>query len=322
MDFKTAVIGLGTIGKVHIAVLKDLNAEIAAVCDCDIKKLENFAQYKCYTDYVKMLDETQPNAVHICTPHYLHTEMIIAALERDIHVLCEKPLCIRKEDIPKIVAAQKKSQAQLGVCLQNRYLPQNQFIKEYLQGKKILSATGNLVWRRGEKYYRSATWRGKWATEGGGVLINQALHSLDLMQYFVGMPKSLAATVSNLTLQDVIEVEDTATLICYGEENGFTFSATNGGFGGTSIALELHTEQDVLKTLPNGVMINGEIRSFQPLDKEYGKHCYGSGHGALIRDFYDCIQTGRKFAIDAEEGAKSVKIVLAAYESQGRRLEI
>lgn len=319
---RTAVIGLGTIGKVHIGVLEEMRVEIAAVCDCDQNALKKYAQYKGYTDYIQMLDEVQPSVVHECTPHYLHTEMILAALERDIHVLCEKPMCIRKEDIPRIVAAQKKSQAQLGVCLQNRYLPQNVFIKEFLKDKKILSATGNLVWRRGEKYYRSAAWRGKWATEGGGVLINQALHCLDLMQYFVGMPKAVAASVSNLTLQDVIEVEDTATLICYGEENGFAFAATNGGFGGTSITLEIHTEQDVLKTLPNGVVLNGEIRSFQPTDKEYGKHCYGSGHVALIRDFYDCIQTGRKFAIDVQEGAKSVKIVLTAYESRGRRLEI
>ena len=303
-------------------MLEDLQADIVAVCDSDTNKLGAFSRYKGYTDYIRMIDQEKPSVVHICTPHYLHTEMIIHALERDIHVLCEKPLCIRKEDIPKITTAQKKSQAQLGVCLQNRYNPQNQFIKAFLQDKKVLSATGNLTWRRGARYYQSAVWRGKWETEGGGVLINQALHSLDLLQYLLGMPQAVCASVSNLTLQGVIEVEDSAQLICYGKENGFVFSATNGGFGASSITMDIYTEQDHLHICNDGVIINGELRSFKPTDKEYGKSCYGSGHSALVRDFYDCIRTGRKFAIDAKEGAKSVQIVLTAYESQGKKREL
>ena len=271
---------------------------------------------------LNMLENAHPDAVHICTPHYLHTQMILSALERNIHVLCEKPLCIRKEDIPVIIAAQKKSQAQLGVCLQNRYLPQNAYVKKLLENKKILDATGKMIWHRDAAYYRSAAWRGKWATEGGGVLINQALHTLDLLQYFVGMPSAVSATVSNFTLQEEIEAEDTASLICYGERSNFTFFATNGGSIDQPVEIEIYTEKERIRILSDGVLIGERFISFRSLEQELGKHCYGSGHKALIRDFYDCLESSKKFQIDAEEAAKVVKIVLSAYESKGRKIKI
>ena len=104
---KSAVIGVGMIGNVHIRMMKELGAELVAVCDVDKNKIFSMVGVQVFTDYIKMLDQVKPNIVHICTPHHLHTEMIIAALERDINVLCEKPLCIREEDIPKILEAEE-----------------------------------------------------------------------------------------------------------------------------------------------------------------------------------------------------------------------
>ena len=123
---KGAIIGLGVIAEVHIEVLKNLKIDVCCVCDIDRDKAEKFvAQHKIsskiYTDYKEMLDLEKVDVVHICTPHYLHADMVIELLGRNINVLCEKPLCIKKSDIPRILEAERSSSATLGVCHQNRY---------------------------------------------------------------------------------------------------------------------------------------------------------------------------------------------------------
>lgn len=313
---KCAIIGLGVIGKVHISVLKELGTEIVAVCDCDEEKLKQYPEISGYVDYAKMLDEVRPDIVHICTPHYLHTEMIVAALKRDINVLCEKPMCIKEEDISVILAAEKESKAQLGVCFQNRYTLANTYVKEYLQDKKLIGATGIVAWRRNKEYYNSASWRGKWETEGGGVLINQAIHTLDLLQWFCGMPEKVYASTTNLTLTDTIEVEDTATIICHKEDGtGFNLFATNASCVVFPVELILRTETETIRVMPDKVLVNDELISFTNDGKVYGKKSYGSGHKVLIQDFYDCVKNTRSFPINGAEGAKSIRIISQAYKN-------
>ena len=165
---RNAIIGLGSIGRVHAKVVRELYGEPTAVCDVDTEKFSDYAESAQYTDYRVMLEEARPEVVHICTPHYLHAEMIIECLKRDINVLCEKPMCMKKEEIDAVLEAEKNSSAKLGICLQNRYNAPNAYVKDYLADKEILAATGNVVWHRGAAYYNSGAWRGKWATEGGG----------------------------------------------------------------------------------------------------------------------------------------------------------
>ena len=313
---RTAIVGLGVIGKVHISVFKELGAEIVAVCDCDGDKLKGFSEYATYLEYENMLDEVAPDVVHICTPHYLHTEMILAALKRNINVLCEKPMCIKEEDISLILGAEKASKAQLGICFQNRYSPSILYAKEYLQDKKIIGATGIVAWHRDKNYYNSANWRGKWKTEGGGVLINQAIHTLDLLQWFCGMPEEVYASTTNLTLTDTIEVEDTATLVCRKHDGtGFSLFATNASNVGYPVELVFRTETETVRVMPDKVLVNDELISLKNDSKIYGKKSYGSGHKALIQDFYDCVQHGRSFPINGEEGAKSIRIISKAYKN-------
>ena len=318
---KSGIIGLGTIGKVHASVLDSQRREIAAVCDVEESLLAPYPNCAHYSDYLQMLDEAKPDVVHICTPHYLHAEMIVAALERNINVLCEKPLCIQKKDIPRILEAEKRSKAQLGVCLQNRYNAANVFVKDYLCGERALGGTGSVVWHRDEAYYATGAWRGKWRTEGGGVLINQALHTLDLLEWFLGEPRYVAASTSNLTLQGKIEEEDTASVLCFGETN-FSFFATNGSAAEFPVEMTLQTEKGPIKILPDTVLIDGRAKTFADERRAYGKYCYGTGHGRLISDFYECVSENRKFAIDGTEGAKVVKLILSAYESGGKKIEI
>ena len=324
---RIAIIGLGMIGKLHARILIERRLNICAICDLDTDKAEAYAiaqglPIPIFFDWEKMLDEIKPDAVHICTPHYLHAEMIVGCLQRNIHVLCEKPMCIHEEDISRIMKAEKSSMAILGVCHQNRYNNVNVFLKKYLTNKGILSAHGTVVWKRDEQYYGQADWRGKWQTEGGGALINQALHTLDLMQWLCGEPKTLKARIENFSLSDVIEVEDSAMLLCEGAQR-FTFYATNAGGCdmATEIRLKLKSGENIV-AFPNSLWINDKIVSTEDMEVVLGKCCYGNGHEKLIADFYECIETGRAFSIDCEEAAKVIRMILAAYASNGDMIAI
>ena len=319
---KVAIIGYGVIGKVHAEIIPQYGT-LAAICDTDPAVLEAAPAERRYTDYREMLDEVKPDVVHVCTPHYLHAEMVIEALSRGIHVLCEKPLCIRMEDIGRILEAERRSRATLAVCHQNRYNSANLFVKKYLEGKTVTAAVGQVSWHRDEAYYGSGEWRGKWETEGGGVLINQALHTLDLLQWMCGMPETLTAETSNLSLKGVIEVEDTATLLCRGTGSGnFTLYATNGSAKSCPVEITLSVGRETVKLMPKYVVIGEKLYPFAETRRLLGKECYGSGHEALIADYYDCIGTGRKFPIDGAEGAKVVRLILKAYESAGKPVSI
>lgn len=318
---KSVIVGLGVIGNVHYNVLKNIGTPAVAVCDCDAEKISGLTDVECYTDYIKMLDSVKPDVVHICTPHYLHEQMIIDALERGVNVLCEKPLCISLDGIERILSAEKNSKAILGVCHQNRYNPENVFLKDYLKDKKVVSGYGTVVWHRDNEYYSKDEWRGKWKTEGGGVLINQALHTFDLMQWLVGFPDTVTASISNLTLKGDIEVEETASVICSGKA-GFSFFATNGSSASFPVTVTIKTEDETISVLPGKVITGSKVYEFKENDKVLGKACYGVGHQGLIQDFYDCVKTGRKFAIDGKEASKVIKLILASYESKGEKIDV
>lgn len=318
---KAALIGYGVIGKVHAKVISR-HGELAAVCDLDAARLDALPGIPHYTDYRQMLDECKPDVIHICTPHFLHTEMILEALGRDIHVLCEKPLCIREEDIGRILEAEKKSKAQLAVCHQNRYNSANQATKEYLREKTVDCGIGIVNWCRDASYYASAAWRGKWETEGGGVLINQALHTLDLLQWFCGTPETVTASLSNLMLKKEIEVEDTAALFYRGGAD-FTFYASTAAVRDCPVEITLRADKEWIKVMPRATIFGNRFTSFEEQKiNALGKVCYGSGHEALIADYYDCLQNGRKFWIDGAEGAKVIRLILAAYRSNGNTVPV
>lgn len=320
MKLRCAVVGYGVIGHVHERIAREYG-KLCAICDVNANVISDIDEGLRYSDYEQMLDAAKPDVVHICTPHYLHADMVIAALERGINVLCEKPLCIVREDVDRILEAERRSDAVLGVCLQNRYNPENIYAKKYLEGKCVKNAHGTVLWHRDSAYYASGEWRGKWSTEGGGVLINQALHTLDLLIWLCGEPSRVAASVSNLTLGEAIEVEDTATLICDGASR-FVFNASNGSATDCPVELTLFTENETLKIMPKQVLAGNELHSFEDGYASLGKACYGSSHEVLISDFYDCIISKRKFPIDGAEGAKVIKVILAAYASNGKKIEI
>lgn len=327
-ELRCAIVGLGVIGRLHAEILCKQGKHIIALCDIDGTVAEEVREKLAldaavYTDWEKMLSEIRLDVVHICTPHYLHAQMTIGALERGINVLCEKPLCISREELERVLCAEAKSDATLGVVHQNRFKPSNVFAKQYLSDKKILSAHASVVWQRTDEYYKSASWRGTIAQEGGGVLINQALHTLDLLQWMTRMPTHVSAICGCLTLGDQIEVEDTASMRFFGDVP-MTFFATNSG--GANMEVELRfvlSGGHKITVRPDSVQIDGELLDFHRTElADGGKAYYGNAHGMLIERFYQCVALGEKFEIGGAEAANVMRMILASYESRGKSTEL
>ena len=326
--FRVALVGCGVISPIHIGAILKTGQHIVALCDVIPERAEKLAEENglsdvaLFTDYEKMLDTVRPDIVHICTPHDLHAPMTVAALNRGIHVLCEKPLAISEEQLREIIEAERKSTATLGVCHQNRYEPNMQTLKKTVQ-KTPLGGYANVVWDRDAAYYASGAWRGTKAHEGGGVLINQALHTLDLMQWIFGMPKAVTAHLSNDFHRGQIEVEDTAVCTFEGE-NGvrWQFFATTAGTANfpIQICVRLSTGE-LVEVQPHQFTVDHALLSGED-DVGEGKWVWGCGHNVLIADFYDCIRSNRRFWIDGKEGAKVVRLILAAYRSGDDRVPI
>ena len=328
--FRVAVIGCGAICGNHIKGILAAEQTVCALCDVDPEKsaqiieAHGLEKTPTYIDYREMLDAEKPDIVHICTPHYLHAEMCVEALERNIHVLCEKPLSISMEQLASVEAAAKKSSAKLGVCHQNRYEPNFLGAKSLADSEGVLAAFGDVVWIRDAAYYASGSWRGSWEQEGGGVMINQALHTLDLLQWICGMPTHVLAHTANDHHKGSIEVEDLAaarfecpdgTLI-----NFYATTAAGKSFP-AHIRLRLngkktvHAENDLLT-------VNGEILREENREDGVGKSVWGNGHKALIAHFYHCIENDLPFPLDEKEGGKVVRLILSMYASNGKRIEI
>jgi predicted dehydrogenase len=323
---KSAIVGTGTIAPVHLKAIIEAGGEIVALCDIECKKAEKLKkefnlQSRIYPDYLEMLDHEEIDVVHVCTPHYLHAQMSIVALKRNINVLTEKPLCISLEELENIKEAQKSSKAILGICLQNRYLPANLLAYELLKEEKIVSVKGKVLWSRGEAYYRDAPWRGKWATSGGGAMINQAIHSLDLILWFCGMPVKIKGNIANNNLQDIIEVETKAEFKMFGTYTA-EFFASNENSNNNPIELEIISNNYLIKIVGRDIYVNNCFQNLPNLGQLRGKDYWGAGHQSLIKDFYDSVLHQKPFSIGIEEAKKALIVIWALYKSMDKEIII
>ena len=326
--YRVAIVGCGVISGTHIPLLKkEKYAQLIALCDIDT----DAAYQKCkqyglnlpvYSDYVQMLDREQPDAVHILTPHYLHAPMALAAIERGIHVCLEKPIAITEADAEKIMERAKQKGVTVCVCYQNRFNPQVLYAKRIVEEDAgVEAAYATVIWNRDEGYYKSDPWRGRLATEGGGVLINQAIHAIDLLCFFSGKTEFLCGNISNHHLKDIIEVEDSAmaTITFEGGTVANLYATTAHG-GRDEIEIFLRTKNHTLRIFADDLLLDGERVSFQ-VESAYGtKPCYGAGHGPLIHAFYSALRDGAPSPIDLESALPSLKIIRAIYRSNGERV--
>ncbi len=325
-QLSSAIIGCGAIFGVHAEALRQLPAaRLAAVVDIDAAKAAEAAQcYDCrsYTDYREMLQDEAIQVVHICTPHYLHAEMAEAALRGGKHVLTEKPMAIAIADAEGMIRTARETGQQLGVCFQNRYNATSVRIKELLDSGaagRLIRARGNVRWHRDEDYYRSGAWRGTWAMEGGGVLINQSIHTLDLLQWFGGAIRDIQGTIATTDLEGVIEVEDTAeATIRFQNGATATFFATNCHPTNEPVTVELECERLTLR-LAESLTIeyhDGRVEQVEEINVRTGEKSYwGASHAALIEAFYNCLGTGQPFSLAGPEGLNALKMVQAIYRS-------
>lgn len=323
---KVAVIGCGSISKMHLEALRDNpDTQIIAVADIKPDRADNAAEEygaKAYYDFDELLKNEHPDSVHICTPHYLHTDYAVKALLSGINVLTEKPCSVSFEEIEKLRNAQKESGKQLGVCFQNRYNNCVCLAKKIIAEKslgELLSIRAFVTWSRGEDYYGD-DWHGTADKECGGVLINQAIHTVDLIQYFGGKCRKVTAHISNDHLKGIIEVEDNASVIME-LEGGKTamLYATTAYSENSDVLIELSFEKGKIRLEGDRIYsISGsditEIGE-RPEAIYHGQSYWGVGHSILINDYYDCLKNNRNFEIDAFEGSDAEKIVFAAYKS-------
>ncbi len=329
--FRVAVVGCGTIAPNHLFALSQ-NDDVRVVALVDPKteravalQKEFAPEARIFADYEEMLRTVHPDSVHICTPHYLHAPMAIRALSEDIHVFLEKPMCRTEEEIPLRLEAAKKSKGKITVSFQNRLNPTTltalQIAKE---DGGVLRAYGTLFWDRDEKYYTESGWRGKRATEGGGVLINQAIHTLDLLCLFLGRPKTVIATTANHHLKGIIDVEDSAEgRIDFADGGHAGFYATTSFAGDCQTTAFLETAHHRMEIRSSDLYLDGKpygVKKAPPLP--VGKECYGSGHIALIDRFYEAIRAGEDTPIPPSEAQWALRILLAAYRSFDNPVEI
>ncbi len=324
---RVSVVGCGSVSGNHLKALSETDSvEISSVVDIKKDRADRMAQLygcKAYYDYETMLSEDKPDCVHICTPHYLHVDMSLKALERGIHVLCEKPCAISADGLEKLRIAQKKSNGMFGVCFQNRYNKSVLAVKEILEKGtygRITAARAFVHWNRGKEYY-SDDWHGTKEKEGGGVTVNQAIHTMDLLRYLIGADvKSVTAHVFNDHLKGIIEVEDSVhALLYYSDGTTALFNATTAFGENLPFFIDIVCEKAVLRIESNNAFIIADGSSTAVHTENnvgfIGKNYWGNGHIDLIRDFYRCIEKGIPFPIDADEGGKSVEEFLAIYES-------
>ncbi len=335
---RLGIIGIGNMGAAHAYNVSSGNVSglsLAALCDTDAEKeafcAEKYPAVPFFSDYKALLTSGCVDAVLIAVPHRLHAKMAIDALEKGLHVLVEKPVDVQTSVARRLNEVAKKSGKVFGIMFNQRSNP-------LFQKAKALVASGALGqlkrsvwivtnWYRTQAYYDSGSWRATWAGEGGGVLMNQAPHNLDLWQWICGMPSSLTAFCDEGKYHS-IEVEDDATIFArYPNGATGTFITTTGEYPGTN-RLEIAGEYGKI-VLENGVLKHWRLEESEKLSRfsreesspalaythEETKQEETGGHVVILQSFTDAILHGTPLLAPGEEGINELSLSNAAYLS-------
>lgn len=323
---KSAIIGCGIIAPLHAEGIEYSGNRPVAVADIIPERAKAFGEkYKAeyYTDYRELIKREDVDIVHICTPHHLHAQMALDCMKAGKHVLIEKPVAMSLDQAGEIALASSCTGMQTGVCFQNRYNPTSRKIKELIDSGitgDILGAKAIITWNRGREYYAGSDWKGRKKTEGGGVLINQAIHTLDLLIWFMGDISDVKGSVSTRLIEDMIEVENCAEgIISFGSGADAIVYATTCYCADSPIEIEIKCENAVIN-LKKELTIqykDNTRETFKDQNRHnHGKEYWGCAHEDLIADFYDCVENNRKFPVDSKEGMKALDCVLRFYEKR------
>lgn len=322
---KAAVIGLGIIAPVHLdSIARNPRIQLAGVCDID-ESARRLApeDVPFYTDYREMIAAVRPDCVHLCLPHDLHYPVAKTAVEMGCNVFTEKPLAISPEEAKKFVRLEADHpEIKIGVCLQNRLNETTETLKEILESGesgKIVGARGIVPWFRDKEYYDVQPWRGQRARAGSGTLMNQSIHTLDLLYYLCGPVKALHSSVSRL-LDYGIEVEDTVTARLEFESGAKgIFWATNANFTNESVQIVVATDKATF-TIADAFLTrkdsDGTITTLCEDARLPGaKFYFGASHSKLIDKFYHALETGVDDYIHVKDAEMSIRLIDAILRS-------
>ena len=337
--FKVGIVGCGNIFLMHAqSLINTPSVELTAVCDIQSFRTQRAAKrYNChyYLDYKQMLEKEDLDVVHILTPHYLHPSMAIQALNKKINVLTEKPISINPRDGERMIKAAKHNHVKLGVIFQNRYNPGSQLVKQnLLTGRlgKVKAAKLILSYHKPDSFYKKSDWKGRLDKEGGGVLIDQAIHFIDVLSWFVDDEVEYVQANTARRMHKFIEVEDLAegiikfkkgAYICFYLINFYSFDA--------DAEIELDCLNGRVKMVKDSARIgfyDGRVVEAKPKPSEYidygrGKKDYwGFCHWIQIKEFYQALKKNRQPQVSGEEALKTQRIVWNIYKSArlGRRI--
>jgi len=351
---ETAIIGPGKVAHNHAQALATLpQSNFVAVYGRNRVKADAFAvqhNIAAYTNVAEMVEQSNVDVVIICTPHPAHAEPAIAAMQAGAHVLIEKPLASTLEDCDAMINAAKAAGVKLGVVSQRRFYKPAQRVKAAIDAGKIGHAVmGTVVmlgWRD-EKYYALDPWRGTWQAEGGGVLVNQSPHQLDLLQWFMGPIDELFGYWDNLNHPN-IEVEDTAVavirfkngglgsiLVSNSQKPGLYGKVHVHGSNGASVGVQTESGAmfiagvtevadppfNDLWTIPGEEHLPEQWRQEEQAafaNKNITQHYFD----AQVEDFLQAILEDRDPLITGEQGRVTVEIFTAIYQSQRERKPI
>jgi UDP-N-acetyl-2-amino-2-deoxyglucuronate dehydrogenase len=347
----TALIGCGKVGDTHAQALVALEeSRLVAVFDPDAGRAQAFAnRYHCraYTVLEAMLSQAEVQMASICTPHPTHVGVALACAQASVHVLVEKPMAVDLQGCDRMITAAEQAGVKLGVISQRRLYEPVQRVKQAIEagkiGQPILGTLTVMGWRD-EAYYRSDPWRGKWATEGGGVMLTQTTHQIDIFQWLMGPIDELFGYWGNLN-HPYIEVEDTAVAVARFKSGALgTILLSNSQKPGLYAKLHVHGQNGAsvgVQTDGGSPFISGVTTAVEPpvndlwtvpgeehLLAGWQEADRGRGetidpmtyyHKLQIQNFLQAILGNRTPLVDGREGRKLVEIFTAVYRSQRDR---
>ncbi len=333
---KIAVIGCGNISCMHLDAASELpQAQLVAVCDIKPDRADKAAkQYgaKAYYDYKQMIAEESLDAVHICLPHYIHTEVAQYALEHGVNVISEKPMSINYDDALKTVELAEKQGLKYGVIFQCRYNTPSRFVKENITNGKLGAVKCGrvvLTWYRSDNYYDSSDWKGTWDKEGGGVVIDQAIHSIDLANWFIdSTPVEIQSSLHNRN-HKIMVVEDSAEgIVKYENGSILSFYAMNNYFVDEPIEIRLVCENGTARLSYDDAVIyynDGTTDSVKNVPQTLvsytgGKEYWGFQHALQINNFYNSLLGTEQLEITGKEALKIQNIICQIYQNSDTKI--
>ena len=330
---KFGIVGVGNMGSSHVKSIGGMdNGELTCVCDINPKAFDRIApetraKIKCFTSLDEFLAFPELDAVVVAVPHYDHPAIAIKALEAGKHIVVEKPITVHKKMAQELLAASAKYPDKVRVLMLNqRTIPAHRKIKQLIDSGELGKITRvNWIitdWFRSQNYYDSGDWRASWRGEGGGVLLNQCPHQLDLMQWFFGMPEKVRATAKMGKYHD-IEVEDEVNAYLeYADGKTGNFIASTGEMPGTNrleitatagrLVFENGKLEFIRNEIPTDTYIRTSTQGFKKSDtwlcdiKVSGE--VGNQHQKILINAANAILYGEELISPLEEGIKGLEL--------------